>query len=67
MMEAASISETSVNFNKTARRNNLEDSHLQIRKSKKYSEQAVLPYGKESEETDIGSTLSHLGLQRYFS
>jgi hypothetical protein len=29
MMEAANISETSVNFYQTARRNNLEDSHLQ--------------------------------------
>jgi hypothetical protein len=29
MMEAASTSETSVNFDQTARRNNPEDSHLQ--------------------------------------
>jgi hypothetical protein len=30
-MEAASASETSVNFYQTPRRNNPEDSHLQIR------------------------------------
>jgi hypothetical protein len=30
MMEAASTSETSVNFYQTTRRNNLEDSHLQV-------------------------------------
>jgi hypothetical protein len=31
MMEAASASETSVNFSQTPRRNTPEDSHLQIR------------------------------------
>jgi hypothetical protein len=32
MMEAASISETTVNFFQTTRRNNPEDSHLHIRR-----------------------------------
>jgi hypothetical protein len=32
MIEAASISEKSVNFNQTTRRNNPEDSHLHIRR-----------------------------------
>jgi hypothetical protein len=32
MMEAASISETLVNFYQTTRRNNPEDSHLHIRR-----------------------------------
>jgi hypothetical protein len=32
MMEAASTSETSVNFYQTARRNNPEDSHLHTRR-----------------------------------
>jgi hypothetical protein len=32
MMEAASISETSVNFDQTTRRNNQEDSHLHTRR-----------------------------------
>jgi hypothetical protein len=34
MMEAASISETSVNFYQTTRRNNPEDSHLHTRRRK---------------------------------
>jgi hypothetical protein len=37
MMEAANTSETSVNFYQTTRRNNSEDSHLQLYRSVTYS------------------------------
>jgi hypothetical protein len=60
MMEAASNSETSVNFYQTTRRNNPEDSHLQyldiVRKSK-FLLECFLPtfLKKESEAYEITS------------
>jgi hypothetical protein len=41
MIEAASTSETSVNFYKTTRRNNPEDSHLHIRRRENLKSQLV--------------------------
>jgi hypothetical protein len=43
MMEAASTSETSVNLYQTTRRNNPEDSHLQLTDQKKKKNQKLFP------------------------
>jgi hypothetical protein len=57
MMEAASISETSLNFYQTTQRYNTEDSHLQIcnkltsglKGLKTYNEIGLNAYGKSQE------------------
>jgi hypothetical protein len=71
MMEAASISETSVNFYQTTRRNNPEDSHLQgIRYLSKSSMSivvfwAVMPCGLANGYYSFGETKwNHLTTMR---
>jgi hypothetical protein len=44
MMEAAGISETSVNFYQTTRRNNPEEGHLQTRRRENLKSQLAIPF-----------------------
>jgi hypothetical protein len=55
MTEAASISETSVNFYQTTRRNNPEDSHLHIRRRENLKSHALLVGKTDSLEEHAAS------------
>jgi hypothetical protein len=52
-MEAARISETSVNFYQTTRRNNPEDSHLHTRRREKLKSHVIPVFIEQLEVTQL--------------